>query len=153
MSQQQDITEIISSSNFPPEIVNYIFSYLKIDLSFILKLSFLNKQCCNFYDQHSFWKDYLNKFNLLTTEEITFTKNFKQIYAILNHYLYLQKLKAQSKKLKSVEKKNKENSKTLHLAVIGQGGCGKSTLVLKFVQNILTSDYERVDWKDVTGLQ
>ncbi|KAL9647617.1 hypothetical protein ABK040_006973 [Willaertia magna] len=139
---QQDITEIISSSNFPPEIINYIFSYLKIDLSFILKLSFLNKQCYYFYDQHSFWKDNLNKFNLLTTEDIVFTKNFKQIYAILNHYLHLQKLKAQSKKLKSVKKKNKENLKTLYLAVIGQGGCGKSTLVLKFVQNILISDYD-----------
>ncbi|KAL9647619.1 hypothetical protein ABK040_006975 [Willaertia magna] len=139
MSKQEDFTKIINSSNFPPEIINYIFSYLKIDLSFILKLSSLNKQLYNFFNEHSFWKDNLNKFNLLTTKQKNFTTNFKQIYAILNRYLYLQKLKAQSA-IKIAEKNS--SIKSPRIAIIGNGGCGKSTLVSQFVQNVFPTEYD-----------
>ncbi|KAL9642677.1 hypothetical protein ABK040_009756 [Willaertia magna] len=139
----------IYSEKIPKEILFLIFSYLD-KKTILFSLNGINKSFYNFCNLNSYWRESLNKFQLLITpknkinnhfiETINFNKNFKQIYAILNHYLYCKKI--ENELIYKDYKNCINNIDSVKIALLGHGGSGKSTLIIQFIQEIFLNIYD-----------
>ncbi|KAL9647477.1 hypothetical protein ABK040_006838 [Willaertia magna] len=141
----------------PDEIVCHILSYLSVPKDNLSKsfvkpinnLYLINKQCneCakNLFD-NTFYKElllstFLRHVSSELQQKIIEINDYKTIYSFLNCYYHL-KIK-QSKEIKPSNNiyYDKERDE-MKIAVVGDGGVGKSTITVRYIQNIFVEEYD-----------
>ncbi|KAL9647557.1 hypothetical protein ABK040_006913 [Willaertia magna] len=143
--------------SLPNEIICHILSYLTVPEDYSLKyfinsinnLYLINKQfneCVKNLFDNTFYKDllfstYLKYVTIELQQKIIEIYNYKTIYSFLNNYLKIKQLNS-LKPLNNLYYNKYSDFFEIKVAVMGEGGVGKSSITRRFIQDVFVVDYE-----------